>query len=120
MGTKLRYLKSGLRSALVLIATGFFACAAIAAPTVQDIEFSSRPGSQFEVRLEFNETPPDFKTYAIEKPARIQWISPEPAVLWSKSATRCPMKPTKVFVKNKKMFSWVEFGLQILGLGPIF
>ena len=71
MGTKLRYLKSGLRSALVLIATGFFACAAIAAPTVQDIEFSSRPGSQFEVRLEFNETPPDFKTYAIEKPARI-------------------------------------------------
>ena len=38
---------------------------------MQDIEFSSRPGSQFEVRLEFNETPPDFKTYAIEKPARI-------------------------------------------------
>lgn len=71
MGTKLRYLKNGLRSALVLIATGFFTCAAIAAPTVQDIEFSSRPGSKFEVRLEFNETPPDFKTYAIEKPARI-------------------------------------------------
>ena len=71
MGTKLRYLHSGLRSALVLIATGFFTCAAIAAPTVQDIEFSSRPGSKFEVRLEFNETPPDFKTYAIEKPARI-------------------------------------------------
>ena len=71
MGTKLRYLQSGLRSALVSIATGFFTCAAIAAPTVQDIEFSSRPGSKFEVRLEFNETPPDFKTYAIEKPARI-------------------------------------------------
>jgi type IV pilus assembly protein PilQ len=71
VGTKLRYLHSGLRSALVLIATGFFTCAAIAAPTVQDIEFSSRPGSKFEVRLEFNETPPDFKTYAIEKPARI-------------------------------------------------
>ncbi|MCX2978380.1 type IV pilus secretin PilQ [Halieaceae bacterium IMCC11814] len=53
------------------MATGFFTCAAIAAPTVQDIEFSSRPGSKFEVRLEFNETPPDFKTYAIEKPARI-------------------------------------------------
>jgi len=42
-----------------------------AAPTVQDIEFSSRPGSKFEVRVEFNETPPDIKSYAIEKPARI-------------------------------------------------
>lgn len=71
MGTKRSYLQSGLRSALVLIATGCLTCAAVAAPTVQDIEFSSRPGSKFEVRLEFNETPPDFKTYAIEKPARI-------------------------------------------------
>ena len=71
MGTKRRDLQSGLRSALVLIAMGCLTCAAVAAPTVQDIEFSSRPGSKFEVRLEFNETPPDFKTYAIEKPARI-------------------------------------------------
>jgi type IV pilus assembly protein PilQ len=42
-----------------------------AAPTVQDIEFSARQGSKFEVRVEFNETPPDIETYAIEKPARI-------------------------------------------------
>ncbi|MCR9107010.1 MAG: type IV pilus secretin PilQ [Gammaproteobacteria bacterium] len=42
-----------------------------AAPTVQDIEFSSRPGSKFEVRLEFSETPPDLTSYSIEKPARI-------------------------------------------------
>ena len=45
--------------------------AALAAPTVKDIEFSSRPGSKFEVRVEFNETPPDIKSYSIEKPARI-------------------------------------------------
>ena len=42
-----------------------------AAPTVTDIEFSSRPGSKFEIRLDFNEAPPDIKAYTIEKPARI-------------------------------------------------
>jgi type IV pilus assembly protein PilQ len=42
-----------------------------AAPTVTDIEFSSRPGSKFEIRLDFDETPPDAKAYTIEKPARI-------------------------------------------------
>jgi len=60
-----------LRSTVVTLVVSFASSAALAAPTVQDIEFSSRPGSKFEVRLEFNETPPDFKTYAIEKPARI-------------------------------------------------
>jgi len=31
------------------------------------------------------------------------------------------LKPTKVFVKKiKKLFSWVEFGLKIWVLGPIF
>jgi type IV pilus assembly protein PilQ len=42
-----------------------------ATPTVKDIEFSSRPGSKFEVRVEFDQTPPDMKSYTIEKPARI-------------------------------------------------
>ncbi|MEP1469991.1 MAG: type IV pilus secretin PilQ [Halieaceae bacterium] len=43
-----------------------------AAPAVTDIEFSSRPGSKFEIRLDFNEAPPaDLKSYTIEKPARI-------------------------------------------------
>ncbi len=42
-----------------------------AAPTVTDIEFSSRPGSKFEIRLDFDEPPPDIKGYTIEKPARI-------------------------------------------------
>ncbi|MEH6515793.1 MAG: type IV pilus secretin PilQ [Halioglobus sp.] len=49
-----------------------FAIAVQAAPAVTDIEFSSRPGSKFEVRLDFNEPPPaDLKSYTIEKPARI-------------------------------------------------
>ncbi|WP_231871220.1 type IV pilus secretin PilQ [Halioglobus sp. HI00S01] len=42
-----------------------------AEPIIQDIEFSSRPGSKFEVRLDFNEPPPEAKAYTIEKPARI-------------------------------------------------
>ena len=49
----------------------FLAGAVQAAPTVQDIEFSSRPGSKFEVRMDFNEPPPEIKAYTIEKPARI-------------------------------------------------
>ncbi|WP_420820247.1 type IV pilus secretin PilQ [Seongchinamella sediminis] len=53
------------------LALGAWAFAAQAAPTITDIEFSSRPGSKFEVRLDFNETPPDLKAYTIEKPARI-------------------------------------------------
>ena len=60
-----------MRSAVVTLMLSFVTSAALAAPMVQDIQFSSRPGSKFEVRVEFNEPPPDFKTYAIEKPARI-------------------------------------------------
>ena len=59
------------RGAIATLAMGLVAGSVQAAPTVQDIEFSSRPGSKFEVRVEFNETPPDIETYAIEKPARI-------------------------------------------------
>ncbi len=71
MGIGLESLNNRLRSVFVALVMSFVTSAALAAPTVQDVEFSSRPGSKFEVRLEFNETPPDFKTYAIEKPARI-------------------------------------------------
>ena len=50
---------------------GLFALAVQAEPVIEDIEFSSRPGSKFEVRLDFNEAPPEMKAYTIEKPARI-------------------------------------------------
>jgi type IV pilus assembly protein PilQ len=66
-----------VRSAAVGLAVSLLAGVAQAATTVQDIEFSSRPGSKFEVRVEFNETPPDIKAYSIEKPARIALDFPD-------------------------------------------
>ncbi|MEP4148958.1 MAG: type IV pilus secretin PilQ [Halioglobus sp.] len=56
---------------LVGFALSVCAFGAIAEPTITDIEFSSRPGSKFEVRLDFDQAPPDMKAYTIEKPARI-------------------------------------------------
>lgn len=57
-----------------MFATVFAALASTQAlaAAVTDIEFSSRPGSKFEVRLDFDEAPPtDLRSYTIEKPARI-------------------------------------------------
>ncbi len=52
--------------AIAVAATGH------AQPVIEDIAFSSRPGSMFEVRLDFSEAPPaDFSAYTIEEPARI-------------------------------------------------
>ncbi|MFV8819084.1 type IV pilus secretin PilQ [Haliea sp. E17] len=45
--------------------------AVAADPTITDIEFSSRSGSKFEVRLDFDQAPPAMQAYTIEKPARI-------------------------------------------------
>ena len=62
----------GLGALATAIGLSLATVMAQAAPTVTDIEFSSRPGSKFEVRLDFNEPPPaDLKAYTIEKPARI-------------------------------------------------
>ena len=61
----------GLRSGAVGLLLAIFACAAQAAPSVTGIEFSSRPGSKFEIRLDFDQIPPDISAYTIEKPARI-------------------------------------------------
>jgi type IV pilus assembly protein PilQ len=71
VGKRRESVKNRLRNAVVMLAMSLATSSALAAPTVQDIEFSTLPGSKFAVRVEFNETPPDFKTYAIEKPARI-------------------------------------------------
>lgn len=53
------------------LALSVCAFVAQAEPVITDIEFSSRPGGMFEVRLDFNESPPEMKSYTIEKPARI-------------------------------------------------
>jgi len=50
---------------------------ALNAATIEDIEFSARPGSKFEIRMDFNEPPPEIKSYTIEKPARIAIDFPE-------------------------------------------
>ena len=60
-----------LRVAFGALLASLLASTVQAQPTITDIEFSSRPGSKFEIRLDFDGTPPDMKAYTIEKPARI-------------------------------------------------
>ena len=48
---------------------------AMASSAVTDISFSSRPGSKFEIRLDFDGPPPELKAYTIEKPAG-SWRTP--------------------------------------------
>lgn len=58
-----------LASALLVLLLG---SAQALATAVTDIEFSSRPGSKFEVRVDFDQAPPaELRAYTIEKPARI-------------------------------------------------
>ena len=40
-------------------------------PTIESIDFTSRASGQFEIQLGFDQAPPDFKGYTVEKPARI-------------------------------------------------
>ena len=62
-------LRPGLALLFALAAT---LAAEAAGRSVTDIEFSSRPGSKFEVRLDFDGPPPEsMRSYTIEKPARI-------------------------------------------------
>ncbi len=56
---------------LSLLLCALFAGAAFSAVNLTDVEFSSQPGGRFEVRLDFDGTPPEPKGYNIEKPARI-------------------------------------------------
>ncbi len=61
----------GLRQGIVGLVLVVFASIAQASPTITDIEFSSRPGSKFEIRLDFDQVPADINAYTIENPARI-------------------------------------------------
>ena len=71
VGKRINRWERGLRSAIAALVLSIFSGLAQAAPTVTDIEFSARPGSKFEVRVDFDQAPPDMKAYTIEKPARI-------------------------------------------------
>jgi len=61
----------GLLGAVVGLVLSLMAGAANAASTIRNIEFSSRPESKFEIRVDFDGLPPELKSYTIEKPARI-------------------------------------------------
>ena len=57
---------------LAFVLSALLVTPVFADPIIEDITFSSRPGSKFEVRLDFNEPPPaDLDAYTIEEPARI-------------------------------------------------
>jgi type IV pilus assembly protein PilQ len=65
---------------LLGVAAAFCSLAAQAVTSVTDIEFSSRPGGKFEIRLEFDQAPPgDVQSYTIEQPARIAIDFPDTA-----------------------------------------
>ena len=65
---------------LFTLVCALLSAASIAAPVnLTDVEFSSQPGGRFEVRLDFDGTPPEPKGYNIEKPARIALDLPDVA-----------------------------------------
>jgi type IV pilus assembly protein PilQ len=59
-------------TALLVVACALVTHSSVAAAVnLTDVEFSSQPGGRFEVRLDFDGTPPEPKGYNIQKPARI-------------------------------------------------
>lgn len=50
---------------------GTLAGQAALASTLQSLNYASLPGNKLEVRLGFDQSPPDVRSYSIEKPARI-------------------------------------------------
>ena len=67
----IRGLRGRLAFALVALAMLTSRPLLAADVSVTDISFSSKPGSIFEIRLDFDGRPPEPKAYTIEKPARI-------------------------------------------------
>jgi type IV pilus assembly protein PilQ len=69
-----------LRRACTLFSMAFvvmlWSTSAAAVVAIQDISFNSKPGSKFEIRVEFDGPPPQPNSYTIEKPARISMDLP--------------------------------------------
>ncbi|MEM7077250.1 MAG: type IV pilus secretin PilQ family protein [Pseudomonadota bacterium] len=61
------------RTLLAVLIAGWLALASAStgAATIEDISFSSLPGDRTEIRLSFDERPPEPAGYTIEQPARI-------------------------------------------------
>jgi type IV pilus assembly protein PilQ len=60
-----------IRQLLLALSLFLVSTAASATVAVQDISFNAKPGSKFEIRLEFDGPPPTPESYTIDKPARI-------------------------------------------------
>jgi len=52
-------------------------CISAQAVNLEDIKFATLPGDKTEIKLSFNDTPPDVSGYTIETPARIALDLPE-------------------------------------------
>ncbi|MEX2366691.1 MAG: AMIN domain-containing protein, partial [Pseudohongiellaceae bacterium] len=56
---------------MTLFLTGMFSSSVSAQTTIEDIEFVSLPGDQFQVELTFSQRPPEPEVFLIENPARL-------------------------------------------------
>ncbi|MEE4662133.1 MAG: type IV pilus secretin PilQ [Halieaceae bacterium] len=72
-----RAARRGLWGALAALGLLLASPLAAAKVSVQDISFNARPGSKFEIRLEFDGPPPTPEAYTIERPARIAMDLPQ-------------------------------------------
>ncbi len=71
VGKERESIGKSLLAAVVGLAVSLIAGAVHAESIIKNIEFSSRPESKFEIRVDFDGLPPELKSYTIEKPARI-------------------------------------------------
>ena len=71
VGKQRESIGKSLLAAVVGLAVSLIAGAVHAESIIKNIEFSSRPESKFEIRVDFDGLPPELKSYTIEKPARI-------------------------------------------------
>ncbi len=60
-----------IRMLIVLLAVGVTNTVSAASVTLQKIDFASLSGDRVEMRLEFDGTPPDPRSFTIDQPARI-------------------------------------------------
>ncbi len=70
-GGHIRFMPLPVLKVLSMVLCALMVNVASAAVNLTDVEFSSQPGGRFEVRLDFDDIPPEPKGYNIEKPARI-------------------------------------------------
>lgn len=57
--------------ALFACVLGMMAQTALAQAALQDLTFTELPGEQFEIRMQFNQTPPEPEVFVIDQPARL-------------------------------------------------